>query len=384
MSTRADQLPSLAPTTRQGRQGTSGGGSYIVVVSPSYGGAEKRFFDIFRSLRAQGEKVCLIAPSSLTRRLLDDHPDEPGLAEAVIAVPQDEWRPLDFIRKYRQLLATLPRRSSFHYPLNCLWPLHVGRGDRVTLSVADCVHTPGPTLSNRVGFWTWLSFFAVDRVDVLSPAILANMQAYRMARKMSLTPGGTFIEVPAASSSARRPEVALVSRLVELKGIDDLLDVLPAVWQRLDGHVPPDFGFRIAGYGALQDHVTKRITALAKSGVPVEFIGYADAKSLFPSVSIALSMQEATNYPSRVVAEALSSGCGVIVRDTGDSRQFGTLPGLLYCAAELDADELADKISSLVGMIATNPTFSSQVREAALDRFSGRASVDYFQRMLHP
>jgi glycosyltransferase involved in cell wall biosynthesis len=382
MPTRTDPSPSigLATQPRDARES----GTYIVIVSPSYGGAEKRFFDIFRALRAQGEKVCLIAPSSLTRRLLGDHPDEPDLVDAVISVPLKAWRPLDFIRKYRRLLATLPHRSSFHYPLNCLWPLHLGRGDRVTLSVADCVHTPGPTLFNRVGLWTWLSFFAVDHVDVLSPGILGNMKAYRMARKMSLTPGGTFIEAPPANDSARRPEVVLVSRLVELKGIDHLLDVLPAVWQRLDGHVPPDFGFRIAGYGPLQDHVTTRIAALAKSGVPVEFIGYADAKSLFPGVAIALSMQEATNYPSRVVAEALSSGCGVIIRGTGDSRQFGTLPGLLYCSADLDADELAEQISSLVSQVTTDPTFSSQIREAALDRFSGRASVDYFQRILRP
>ena len=362
----------------------SGPRAYIVIVSPTYGGAEKRFFDIFRGMRAEGQDVRLIAPSSLSKRLIGDHPDEPDLAGAVIPVPLDVWQPRAFIREYRRILRTLPRGSSFHYPLNCLWPLHLGRGDRISLSVADCVHTPRPTLSNRVDGWTWLSFFVVDRVDVLSPAIFSNMKGYRMARKMSLTPGGTFIETPPPSDAARQPIVVLVSRLVALKGIDDLLDVLPDVWRHIGNRARPGFAIRIAGYGPMEGHVADRVSALAQGGVPVEFVGYADAKALFPSVAVALSMQEATNYPSRVVAEALVSGCGAIVRDTGDSRQFGELPGLLYCAGKLDAAELADQIVALVDAVIQTPAFSTEIKDAALARFGGRSSVVYFGEMLAP
>jgi glycosyltransferase involved in cell wall biosynthesis len=356
--------------------------AYIVIVSPTYGGAEKRFFDIFRGLRAQGKDVQLIAPSSLSGRLLADHPNASELADAVIPVPLDEWKPLAFIRGYRQILRTLPRGSSFHYPLNCLWPLHLGRGDRITLSVADCVHTPRPTLINRVDLWTWLSFFVVDRIDVLSPAIFANMKRYRMAGKMSMTPGGTFIEAPPPSDVERQPIVVLVSRLVALKGIDDLLEVLPDVWRLMRERAHPRFAIRLAGYGPMEKHVAERVAALAQSGVPVEFIGYADAKALFPSVAVALSMQEATNYPSRVVAEALVSGCGAIVRDTGDSRQFGELPGLLYCSGQLNASQLADQIVDLVNAVLNIPSFSDEIKDAALDRFGGRSSVVYFDEML--
>lgn len=357
--------------------------SYVVLVSPAYGGAEKRFFDIFRTMRSLGAPVGLIAPSTLTDRLLRDMPGAQDVASAIISVPMERWRSLDFIRGYRRVLRTVPRGSSFHYPMNCLWPLHLGRGDRISMSITNCVLPPVPSLAHRNRFWSWLSFFFAKRVDVLSPAILSQMAGYRMAYKMSLTPGGTFIEAPETIDAPRTPTVVLLSRLVEHKGIDDLLDVLPEVWRRIGRTVPQGFSFRIAGYGPLEEHVSGRVAKLAAEGVPIEFIGYAAAPELFPRVCVVLSMQETTNYPSRVVAEALVSGCGVIVRDTGDSRQFGDLPGLLYCRPALDPAELADQLSVLIGRVGPDPSFSSGIRQAALDRFSGRDSVEYFLDMLH-
>jgi glycosyltransferase involved in cell wall biosynthesis len=383
MPTRTDPSPSIGLATQQRDEDAREIGTYIVVVSPSYGGAEKRFFDIFRAMRQQGADVQLIAPSSLTVRLLEGRPNEPDLAAAVIPVPLERWKPFEFVARYRQLLRTLPRGSNFHYPMNCLWPLHIGRGDKVTMSVTNCVQPPGASLADRTRFWSWLSFFFVRRIDVLSPAILSGMAGYRTASKMSLTPGGTFIEsMPPPATQIREPTAVLLTRLVPGKGLDDFLDVLPDAWQQLQHRVPADFTFRVAGYGPLQDHVVARISALAAVGIPIEFIGYADASILLPTVSIALSMQEATNYPSRVVAEALVAGCSVIIRDTGDTRQFGQLPGLRYCGEILTAEEFADNIVSELGEIASDPEYCASIQKAALERFGAKASVDYFIQIL--
>jgi glycosyltransferase involved in cell wall biosynthesis len=359
--------------------------AYFVLVSPAYGGAEKRFFDIFRAMRRTGANVKMIAPSSLANRLLADHPDQPELASALVSIPMDSWSPLTFVRLFRRLLKSIPRGASFHYPMNCLWPLHLGRGDTVSMSVTNCINVPGPQAANRSAKWTWASFFFVRRVDVLSPQILSRMTDYRTAPKMSLTPGGTFIEVLPEADVAKAPTVALLSRLIDKKGIDDWLDVLPGVWDRLQSRVPAGFSFTIAGYGPRQDHFEQRIAALAAQGVPVTFSGYANAIDFLPRVSVVLSMQEVTNYPSRVVAEALVSGCGVIVRDTGDSRQFGEdLPGLVYCQAKLDAAELADQIAGMLAAFDASPGYADKIRQSGIARFSAAASVDYFAGMLYP
>lgn len=357
--------------------------SYLVVVSPSYGGAEKRFFDIFRAMRARGADVQLIVPSSLGDRLLGDHAVEPEVASAVIPVAMDTWSPAAFVRGYRAILRTLPRGSHFHYPMNCLWPLHIGRGDKLSMSVTECFQTPTPFTTDRTMLRTWASFFFVDRIDVLSPSSLSRMARYRMARKMSLTPGGTFIEAQPIGGVSKAPAAVTLSRLIPGKGVDDLLDVLPAVWARLKPYVPADFSFQIAGNGPLAEHIEARVAGLSQSGVPVAFLGYADALQLFARVAVVLSMQAITNYPSRVVAEALASGCGVIVRDTGDSRMFGPdVPGLVYCKADLDADELAGQIRGFVEAVTTDPAFSNTVQQAALEKFSAKQSVDYFLSLM--
>ena len=357
--------------------------NYIVLVSPSVGGAERRFFDVFTRLRRASEDVALIGPSSLIDQLIAEHPERADVAPALIPVAVDAWSRPTFIRRYRRLLRTLPRRSSFHYPLNCLWFLHLGRGDRVSMSVADCTSVPGPFSGKRTSVWAWLAFFFVSRVDVLSPAIFAAMRSYRTASKMSLTPGGTFLAAPPQSTTGKAPRVVFLSRLVEGKGIGDLLDVLPAVWAALRDRVPGDFRFAIAGYGPLEHDVAARVATLAAAGVPIDFLGYAPADRVLPGAAVLLSLQEVTNYPSRVVAEALMAGCAVIVRDTGDSREFGTeLPGLVYCQARLEARELAEQLVSLVDRVLRVPGFERQIRAAANKRFSGDGYVDYFRDLV--
>ena len=83
--------------------------SYIVVVSPSYGGAEKRFFDIFTSLLRKGADVVLVAPSSLVDQLKADHQDRQDVLAALVPVTMGAWSRLEFVSKFRKLLRTLPR-----------------------------------------------------------------------------------------------------------------------------------------------------------------------------------------------------------------------------------------------------------------------------------
>lgn len=359
------------------------GRHYIVLVSPSYGGAEKRFFDIFKALRADGLEVTILAASTLVDLLLQDYGD--AFRDALIPIEMPAgWSPKAFIANYRKLLRTLPKGSSFHYPMNCLWPLHIGRGDRVSMSVTNCIHLPRLRAPNRSAAWTWLSFFFTDAIDVLSPDIFARMRSYRTAPKMNLTPGGTFIDSSTiAVGITRRPVVAFLSRLVPLKGIDDWLDILEDLWSLIRGDVEPDFAFEIVGHGTLANHVVARVAELSARGVPVRYLGYAASAEYLPSATIVVSMQEVTNYPSRVVAEGLVSGCGVIVRETGDSNQFGTgQPGLSYCRPTLDIDEIGSQILDHFELLKQDAGYERAVKSAAIARFSAGSTTRYFRTIL--
>ena len=199
---------------------------------------------------------------------------------------------------------------------------------------------------------------------------------------MSLTPGGTFVVPPREPEGPKSPHVVFLGRLVPGKGLDPLLDALPATWALLRGRAPVELEFRIAGYGELGKQVRRRIDALVARGVPVRFVGYAEAHALLAPAAVALSMQEPTNFPSRVVAEALMAGCGVLVRNTGDSTQFGNLPGLAYCRPELDPQEMAQLLEGLIAAVTAEPGFRRRVRDAAIERFSSPAYITYFRDIL--
>ena len=188
---------------------------------------------------------------------------------------------------------------------------------------------------------------------------------------------------PAAAEDAKQPTAVFLGRLVPGKGLDALLDALPATWTLLRGRMPGTFEVQIAGYGALERQVSERVTSLRAQGVPIRFVGYAEAGAVLAPAAATLSMQGTTNLPSRVVAEALIGGCGVIDRDTGDSRQFREdLPGLTYCGVQLRADELAHHVATLTASVLDGDTFGRSVRAAALERFCSPHYIDCFHGVL--
>lgn len=351
---------------------------YFVIVSPAYGGAERRFLDIFLAMRDSGYRLALVAPSLLLEKL-----DADGLLDYrsrtdVISIPLDRWDPKAFIVRWRAVLSEIPRGRSFHYPMNCLWPLHWLRSDRVTMSITNCISPPALQLKNRTGLWTWISMRATARVDVLSPAIYEHLRGRRSNSTLSLTPGGTFIGDFPAAKVERQPLVGFLGRLVPHKGLDDWLDVLPGLHARLAAIGRSDIGFSIAGYGPLEEHVRGRIDTLSALGMTIEFLTGVRSTDFLPRMAVTVSVQEVTNYPSRVVAEALISGSGVIVRDTGDSRNFGDLDGLVYCPADLDPDVLASQIVHLVDDVMKGPGRAGAISECARAHFGPTATVSYF------
>lgn len=251
------------------------------------------------------------------------------------------------------------------------------------MSMVDCTRVPALFGGTVASTWSWLSFFFAARIDVLSPSIFSAMQRYSTAPKMSLTPGGTYLLPPTVKVVCKVPTVVFLSRLIPGKGVEDFLNVLPEIWTKMRERSPRLVSFQIAGYGSLEPGVIARVAELADMGVPVSFVGYVTADELFSVSAVVLSMQDITNYPSRVVAEALMLGCGVIVRDTGDSRKFGDdVPGLLYCSAQLDARELASQIELLLECVLHESGFQDSVRSVASNKFSAGQYIDYFRGVI--
>jgi len=352
---------------------------HIVIVSPAYGGAEKRFFDIYTALRREGEGIFYVAPSMLVGKLKADHPERSDVFDQLVTIQMDKWSAAGFIWQYRKLLRSLPSPSAFHYPMNCLWPLHISRKDVLSLSIVDCTTTPRITVRERNSALNYIALFFVRNIDILSPSVFEEIQKYSISRKATLTPGGSFLLPPVTIETTKDPTVTFFGRFIEDKGILDFLRVAPELWQSLRGRVPDGFRLKVAGYGPLEADVAAAINALQARNVPIDFEGYKSAEDAMRRSAIVLSLQQTTNYPSRVVAEALTSGCAVIVRASGDSTAFGNdLPGLAYCSDKLEVDQLAHIIAALVEQTYHNQAFCREIHTQALRRFYSSDYLDYF------
>ena len=357
--------------------------SYIVLISPGLSGAEKRFFDIFCGLLQKGKRIKLIVPSMLAEILRAEYPER-DVFDQVIEIGMERWSRTMFVHQFRGLLKHLEKGSLFHYPMNTLPFLHLLRGDQVTMSICDCEVAPSPWKFSKRSFYTYLVALFSRKIDVLSPSILQQAAAQPLLKKkLQLTPGGTYIGGFNGELSEKEPVIAFVGRLEESKGIIDLLRVLPELWARIKDQVPPGFRVSIAGSGSLDLEVGRVVTELQQGGVPVSCHGYVRVIDFIKPVSIVLSLQQCTNYPSRVVAEALLSGASVIVRDSGDSRMFGdTLPGLHYCGFVLEAGEMAGVILSALSRYRADADYAGQVSRASQQAFCSQRYIDYFDALI--
>lgn len=353
--------------------------AYIVLGSGSVGGCERRFFDIFRAMRSKGYPIGLICPSLLLERLCGQERWDMG--GSIIEIPMSDWRASDYSKGLYAAIKRIPKGTAFHYPINCLWPLHSGRGDSVTMSIVDCHHVPKLLSAKKHVFWHALSARMVKRVDVLSPSIYRALGG-ESKKKMSLTPGGTSVEVFGPLAPSKERNVSLISRLVPGKGVLEFLGVLQDTSRILRADYGWDIGFKIFGDGELRDLVKKQTNLLSSSGVRIKFHGFAPMQDALASSSIVLSLQDVTNYPSRVVAEGLMAGRCVLVRDTGDSREFGGSPGIEYICGDFNALDLARAINLQFSALASDELLPQKIHETAVRQFSIDAGVGYFSDLL--
>lgn len=353
---------------------------YFTVGSGSVGGCERRFFDIYREMRTKGYPVGLICPSMLLDSLLKN--EDPVVDENIISIPMDRWDAKEYIVKLVRVIINIPKGCSYHYPINCLWPLHFLRGDRVTMSIVDCHSSPKIFSLNKHSFWHALSSLVVDGVDILSPRVYKEMKG-ETKRKFSLTKGGTSVRPFGPFAMRSKNTVSLITRLAPGKGVLEFLSSLEETSRILRDVYSVETNFNIYGDGLLAPDVKEKVESLSAHGVRIRFNGFKPFKSALEESSIVLSLQDVTNYPSRVVAESLMAGRCVLVRDTGDSREFGDMPGLHYSDKKINPSDIAHCISRIISEIENDEHLPQKIHEQAFQKFSTDVGLEYFSEFLN-
>jgi len=256
------------------------------------------------------------------------------------------------------------------------------------MSLCDCTRSPFDNKKSKHDYLVILALHLASKVDVLSPTVYSKLRhklSPVLVDKISLTPQGTYVN-PCSYHVAekKRCEVIFMSRLEEQKGITDWLKLIPGVWSRMkSSSCAESVNFLICGDGGLGEMTARRTAELRSAGIPVSFLGMVSPVKIFAEGRVVLSLQRQTNFPSRVVGEALLSGCSVVIRDNGDSRQFGNMKGIVYVPDQLESDTLYDVLMPLLSISSSEVYENSKlIRNDAVRVFSSMESVNYFLAMV--
>ncbi|UWH26748.1 glycosyltransferase [Aeromonas veronii] len=344
---------------------------YIVIPSGGIGGAEKRFFDIFTEMRKIDKNIFLVLPYCLMERLVN------GLdctsVDGVIVLDVKSWSPLRFFfLLYKNVIIKSRRDDSFHYPLNPPFFLHFYPLRRFSISFCYCVALPKFSLTQKGICLQWLASFFASKIDILNKNLFEKFQHTHpyLSEKSSLTPGGTFLSPFRGDIIERSYDFVFIARLEPSKGLQKLFEIMPIINDSFR-HEP--VSFHIFGEGSLETFLRTELKKLTDNGINVFYHGYTDSSAVLPITKTVLSLQEITNYPSRVVGEALACGCEVIILDVGDSRAFGEHLGIYYL------DEDFGNLQRLIDVVRlTDLRKRKFISEQSKMRYSSRSYIDYY------
>ncbi|WP_318484979.1 glycosyltransferase [Photobacterium leiognathi] len=349
---------------------------YIVLVSNDIGGAEKRFYDIFRRLRMNNKNYYLVLPSCLLKKLGAGLHDE-----GIIALNVPKWSFGVFIKEYYfNVIRKANCNDSFHYPLNPLFVFHLGKLRNFSISYCFCYEQPKLSSKSFGLKLQKIASFFTKKIDVLNNDVFKFVN---VNTKFSLTPGGTFVNNSVTDDVFldKKNKIVFLSRLEKGKGVDTFLKLVPCVYNMLKDVGICDIEFVVYGKGSLEQFVTNEVDKLVSDGFPIKFDGFQKAEIALKNTKLVFSLQDKTNYPSRVVAESLLYGCRVIVLNSGDSHLFGAMNGLSYLN-----DDYSNLNECLVDFIFSESLdIKDQIKDfqnissSAKEKFSSENYINYYK-----
>lgn len=350
----------------------------IVLISGAIGGAEKRFADIFRAQLDCGFDARMIL-SSLLAELLFTPEERRKYAHRLVIIPLKKWKPLLFLLKfYKWIVFHSDKNDVFHYPLNPPFFLHFFPKRKFTISLCDSTRYSSPPFKSRHDAVDYFAMKFASKIDVLSPHVYDRvMELSAVREKVSLTPQGTFVYT---DSAVRMPEtsrnISFFGRLDNGKGVELFFQVVEA-FADTDFFRSGEWSFKVYGDGVLRNFVAQQVERLTRKGARVTWEGYKPAELVLRESQIVCSLQQATNYPSRVVAESALYGRDVLVVKTGNSTLFGDLSNIHY--TDNSVEGVCAGIRKIIsGLDARNTGFYESVTHAARERFCDSKYIHYF------
>lgn len=166
-------------------------------------------------------------------------------------------------------------------------------------------------------------------------------------------------------------KIVFSGHLYALKGIENLLKIIESC---------PDSSYEFYIYGAKTEgdktNEIENLISHLKNFINVRLMDHInDMSEVYADALVVLSLQTVSNYPSQVVMEGLAAGAAVLMTDTGDSRQFGEIPGIFYVNPEFDEKNYWATIKYAANYSAENHQLISK---SCMENFNPEAYAENF------
>jgi len=355
---------------------------FIVLSTIHIGGAEKRFTGLWKSFQQATNnnlQVKLVVNKALYLKLAESgeiNNEQKNIIAGNLS-GKNFWQ---YRNSVKDILKTHATKGDIIHFIG-LSPLLKIKGTKQLLSIT------GTTLN--VDGWVNMammlaSAFYANAIDVLDPRVHTIMKKlfFWKSKKIFRT-SNSFCDVSVYKPlpmEHKKNWIVFLGRFDAVKQVEQILQALPYVYEKLKQAQDNDYHFYLLGHGALEDKLKQILTTEPYAHLPIT-IGYQkEPWEILNKSKVFLSLQLHNNYPSRSLLEAMAAGNIPVVTDVGQTRWIAR-PGFSYYVPEkFSKEELAEAILQVFAMPAQQWEEKMQeARKLVLDEHDISKMKNYFE-----
>jgi glycosyltransferase involved in cell wall biosynthesis len=361
----------------------------VVIATPPFGGAEKRYLRLYQELSIYSNKLYLMINTNALHAFGSNEVLAAGNITVIdqgLGLPKHKslFRFLSYI-VWPFLIVIKAKRLNIrhlHYAVNpgyisAMLALLAGLCKiSFSLSVVDSSKTSKDdfNLAERM-CWKY-SLNRAKLIDALSPGIKSNLKVIfgtGVGSKTRVSPCSfsNYSSNTMKLENSKDVDLVFAARFVDGKGINLFIETLQILDQK---QYRPPLSVHICGQGPLEAIIHGAVKQF--NSIKVSVYWAENISVVFARAKVFLSLQQKENYPSQAVLEAANQEVAVIVTDVGDTRLFVNDSNAIL--VKNSAQEVADAIELLLGNNKLREELGCNLRNYILKNHTLERYAEYF------
>jgi glycosyltransferase involved in cell wall biosynthesis len=323
--------------------------TFLFLSTNNIGGAEKRFAGLWHSINAKTNLVdyYLVGSKELLCALqrqkgFDTIAGHPKIIEYDLSGNFRTFRRavISFVKSYTK------KNDILHFIGD--HPLQFFDQRKIVYSITQSSFQ-NLNVTGKIGQLGGVAFSNI--VDVLDPSIYnSTRRLFFYKRNKIFRTSNSYCDVDLFSPlpfEQKKDWFVFLGRFEAMKQVKELLTVIPAMHQALNGIAVNDLRFFIFGHGSLEGSLDQILSQSNYNKLPVT-IGYTDKpQEILKQSKFFFSLQLHNNYPSRSLIEAMAAGNIPIVTDVGQTRWLAKPEFSFYVPEHFSEGEMLKAVSDI-------------------------------------